>query len=117
MPFQNRALKADKTTSQDLSAGVLSYTTDFGRRFKLESVSISASVVITETVTIKIDSKHGANYDVVLAQYDLMAEQYFVFRPQGELNLQVGDEIKIQCTNANGTGTVYVTVKTSELTQ
>ena len=117
MPFQNRALKKDKTSSQNLALGALSYTTDHGRRFKLESVSLHASVAITETVTITLESAHGANYDEVLATVDLVGEQDFVFRPQGELNLQVGDEIKVQCTNANTTGTVYATVKASELTQ
>jgi hypothetical protein len=117
MPVQNRALKPDKTTSQNLANAALSYTTDYGRRFKLESVSLHASVAITETVTVTLDSAHGANYDVVLAKIDLDAEQDWVFRPQGELNLQVGDEIKIQCTAANVTGTVYATIKSSEITQ
>lgn len=117
MPFQNRSLKKDKTTSQNLALAALSYTTDYGRRFKLESVSIHASVAITETITITLDSAHGANYDEVLAVVDLVGEQDYVFRPQGELNLQVGDEIKVQCTNANTTGTVYGTVKASEITQ
>jgi len=116
MPFQNRALKKDKITSQNLVLGALSYTTDYGRRFKLESVSVHASVAITETITITLDSANGSNYDEVLSTVDLVAEQDFVFRPQGELNLQVGDEIKIQCTNANTTGTVFLTVKASELT-
>ena len=117
MPSQNRALKKDKTTSQNLVSGALSYTTDYGRRFKLESVSLHASVAITETITITLDSAHGSNYDEVLSTVDLVGEQDFVFRPQGELNLQAGDEIKIQCTNSNTTGTVYGTVKASEITQ
>lgn len=117
MPVQNRALKPDKTASQNLASAALSYTTDYGRRFKLESVMIHASVAITETVTVTLDSVHGSNYDIVLAKQDLDAEQDFVFRPQGELNLQVGDEIKVQCTNANTTGIVYATIKSSEITQ
>lgn len=113
----NRPLKPDKTTSQDLSAGALSYTTNYGRRWKLESVAIKASVAITETITITLDSKNGSNYDVVLQTYDMVGETSFVFRPQGELNLQAGDEIRIQCTNANTTGIVYPLVKASELNQ
>jgi len=110
------ALKADKTFSQDLSAGALSYTTDFGRSVKLESISIRASVAITETITITIDSANGANYDTVLNSVDFVGEQDHVWRPQGEMNLRAGDEIRIQVTNANTTGTVRGIVKSSEIT-
>ena len=116
MPFQNRSLKPDKSASQDLSVAALSYTTDYGRRFKLESVYLKASVAITETITVTLDSALGADYDVVLQTYDMVAETSFVWRPQGELNLQLGDEIKVQCTAANVTGVVKVVVKASELT-
>ena len=116
MPVQNRALKFDKTSSQDLSAAALSFTTDYARKVRIESVSLHASAGITETVTITLDSAKGANYDVVLAKRNLAAEQDLVFRPSGDLNLQAGDNIKVQCTNANTTGTVYVAVKASELT-
>ena len=108
-------IRKDLTTSQDLSAGALSYTSAINRKFKLEEVVLHASVAITETVTITRDSKHGANYDQVLAKRSMVAEQDFIFRPSGECNFQVGDEIKIQCTNANLTGIVYITGKTSEL--
>lgn len=116
MPFQNRSLKDDKSFTQALTAAALSYTTDYGRRFKLESIQIKASVAITETITITLDSALGANYDVVLHTSDLVAETSFVWRPQGEANFQSGDEIKVQCTAANTTGIVYGAVKASELT-
>jgi len=117
MPVQNRALKPDKTTSQDLSAAALSYATDYGRAFHLESIRIHASTGITETITITLDSAKGANYDHVLATIELSSEQDFIYVPDDDANYQAGDEIKIQCTNANTTGTVYVTVKASELTR
>lgn len=117
MPSQNRSLKPDKTTSQNLASAALNYTTDYNRRVHIENVMLHASVAITETITITLDSVHGSNYDVVLAKTNLDAEQDFVFRPQGDLNLQVGDELKIECTNANVTGTIRAIVKASELTQ
>lgn len=117
MPFQNRALKPDKTFSQDLSQGSLSYTTEFGRRFKLEQILFKASVAITETITITLDSAHGANYDTVLGTIEMNGERSAVFRPQGEANFQVGDEIKVECTNANLTGILRGIIKSSELTQ
>jgi hypothetical protein len=107
--------RKDLTTSQDLSSGALAYTSSIGRKFKLEEVVLHASVAITETVTITRDSKHGVNYDQVLAKRSMVGEQDFIFRPSGECNFQDGDEIKIQCTNANTTGVVYITGKASEL--
>ena len=111
----NNSLKPDITTSQDLSAGALSYTTTIGRRFKLERILFHASVAITETITITLDSGKGANYDVVLRKKSLVAEQDFIYVPDGENDYYAGDEIKIQCTNANLTGTIYANLKTKEV--
>ena len=107
--------KSDITTSQDLSSDAMAYTTTIARRFKLDSVSGKSSVAITETVTISLDSGKGANYDVTLATISLVSKSSFVWRPEGELNLLAGDAIKVACTNANATGTLYVVIKTSEL--
>ena len=109
------ALRKDLTSSQDLSLGALSYTTAIARMFKLESVSIHFSVPVTEIITVTRDSINGANYDTVLAKQELNGSSDFVYRPSGEENFQEGDEVKVQCTNANLTGVSYVTVKTSEL--
>jgi len=108
-------IKKDITTSKDLSGGVLSYTTTVSRKFKLEEVCIKASVSITETVTLTRDSINGANYDHVLASRSLIQESSYIFRPQGECNFQDGDELKVQCTNANLTGVLYCTIKLSEM--
>jgi len=111
----NNSLKPDIVTSQDLSADALSYTTSIGRRFRLEKIHFHASVAITETITITLDSGKGANYDVVLRKKSLSAEQDFIYVPDGENDYYAGDEIKIQCSNANLTGVIYVTVKTKEV--
>jgi len=108
-------LKLDKTTSQDLSSDALSYTTDYGRKFKLEQVIFHFSAAVSETVTITLDAKAGANYDTVLQEVTLISETDLVYRPQGEANFYEGDEIKIECTNANLTGVVYATIKSSEI--
>jgi len=112
-----RSLKTDLTTSQDLSSAALSYTTSYGRKFKLEQILFHSSVAISEQITITLDAKAGANYDTVLAGgiNTLVSEQDWVFRPQGEANFQAGDEIKIECTNANGKGIAYVTIKAREV--
>jgi hypothetical protein len=108
-------LKKDLTASQDLSTGALSYTSSGGREFKVEEVLIHFSVAVTETITVTRDSKNGVNYDTVLDRGYMVGEQDYVYRPQGECNFQDGDEIKVQCTNANTTGICYLTIKRSEL--
>lgn len=108
-------LKKDITTSQDLSEDELDYTTTLTRKFKLESVMLKASVAISETITITKDSVNGSAYDTVLAKKTLSSAQSYVFRPQGEENFQAGDKLKIHSTNANGTGVLRATVKTSEI--
>ena len=115
--YQNRALKPDVIASQNLALAALSYTTTFARRFKLQSIGLSASVGITETVTFSLISAKGSNYDRILKRVTLADEQDVHYAPEGELNLQAGDEIKVECTNANTTGTVYATIKASELTK
>ncbi len=108
-------LKGDKTTSQDLSSSALSYTTDYPKGFKLVEILIKFSVAITETITITLDSNAGANYDTVLRSIDLVAETSFRYAPEGGAKYVDGDQIKIQCTNANTTGTAYVVVKSEEI--
>lgn len=108
-------LKLDATTTQDLSSGALDYTTSYGRSFKLEQIIFHFDTAVTETITIKLNSKNGANYDTVLQEVDLVAETDFVYRPQGEANFYAGDEIDIDITNDNTTGVAYVTCKTSEM--
>ena len=103
------------TSSQALGDAALSKTTAIARQFKLEEVTLHASQNISETITITRDSANGANYDTVLAKRTLVAEADFVFRPQGECNFMAGDELKVQCTNANGVGTTYISIKTSEM--
>jgi hypothetical protein len=108
-------LRPDITTSQNLASGPLSYTTSINRIFKLQEITIHFTVPSTETITITRDSVNGANYDHILATKQIPGEQDYVYRPQGEQDFQIGDEIKVQCTNAGGAGVAYCTIKTREL--
>lgn len=99
--------------SQDLSASAgtaLSMETAFGKPWRLTEVLVHTSVDITETITITKTSKTSASYDTELASNGLSVANDYVFRPTGECLLQEDDEIKVQCTAANATGTVYVTI-------
>lgn len=108
-------LKSDKTFTKDLSTGALSYTTNFAMKFKLEQIIIHFSQAITETITITHISANGVNYNTVLQSIVLSAETDYIFRPQGEANFQVNDEIKVECTNSNLIGIAYGAIKTSEM--
>lgn len=110
-------LKPDATTSQNLATGALSYTTSFStsKPWKLLSVEIKASQNITEEITLTRDSASGANYDTILRKKSLSAEQNFLYKPEGGLVFQAGDQLKVACTNANLAGTVYLSIKAMEI--
>jgi hypothetical protein len=102
-------------TSQDLTSAALSFTKSYGdKAVKICSVEFKASTAITETITISKDSGSGANYDVTLDSKSLSAETSYVFRPTGEEWLVPGDAIKVACTKANTTGTIYCSILTSD---
>ena len=115
--MSNNSLIPDITTSQDLSLAVLDYTTTLTRRFRIQRIIFHASVAITETITITLDSRKGANYDAGLRKKSLSAEQDFIYIPDGENDYYAGDNIKIYCTNANLTGTLYANFKLQEVLQ
>jgi len=108
-------LRGDESFSQNLASGALSYSTVIARQSRLDHVYFKATVGITETGTITLVSALGSTYDVVLYSRTLSSQQSFSFRPQSKILLQAGDSIKVECTDANGTGTVSGAVKMSEL--
>ncbi len=112
-----RSRKPEQTFSQALADGALSFTTTTpnDKPFRLDQVYLKFSQAVSETITITLDSKNGANYDVVLAEVVLVSETDYVFRPQGRSEFDAGDEIKVQCTNTGLAGTVRGGVKTSEV--
>lgn len=106
--------KPDIKGSQNLASGALSFTTTIGRKFRLDKIIFHASVAITETITITLDSVNGSAYDAVLRKKSLSSAQDYVYTPEGENNFSAGDEIKIECTNANLTGTLQYAIKAAE---
>ena len=109
---KSKFMKPDLTTLQDLSAGALSYTTTFTTAFELEEILFHFDAAVTEIIIITLDSKNGANYDTVLRMINVNNATDARF-PSGE-KFSAGDNIKVACTNANLTGTCYVTFKASE---
>lgn len=109
------SLNSDQYASQNLALGALSATFVYGKRFKLDEVIINFSQTVYETVTVTMISKNGSNYNVALDSQTLGGEKFYIFRPLGEANFQSGDNIKVQCTNANLMGIAYCTIKSSQL--
>jgi len=113
----------DITTTQDLAADVLDFTTSIGRPFKLGSIEINfndgatppVAVAVTQTITITRDSAKGAIYDAIIARVSLIAESNYIHIPRNELTFQAGDEINIYCTDTAGVGIASVLVKCEEL--
>jgi len=106
-------LKDDITTLQNLASAPLSYTTTYKKGFTNLEVFIKFSVAVTETITITLDSKNGANYDTVLKTKSLYDENSFIY--ETSKHFFKGDQIKIQCTNANKTGIAYAIIKAKEI--
>lgn len=109
------SIHPDQNSSQDLSLSPLAYTAAYGKRFKLDQILIDFSQAVSETVTITLLSSAGSTYNHVLQSVILVSETSFDWRPQGEANFQAGDKIEVQCTNVNGIGVSYLTIKSSML--
>lgn len=95
---------------QSLASAALNQSVTYNGQVKLRAVYIRASTTITETITITLVSPNGSTYDIVVDTKTLNAEQNYIFHPTWELIILKGASLKIQCTNANTTGTLYVTV-------
>lgn len=99
------------TFSQDLSLAPLNITKEFVYDVELRQLTLHFSVPVTENIRITIDSLDGSNYDTLVEAETLIKEQdYLLSRVLKPVLIQVGDKINIQCTNANGVGTVYGTL-------
>lgn len=109
------SLNPDQGASQNLASNPLSFTAVYNKSYKLEQVIFHFSVAVSETVTITLLSGLGTAYNTVLQQVVLSNQTDLVWRPQGEANFLAVDEIKVQCTNGGGVGTVGCIVKTSGL--
>ncbi len=114
MPKSIYFQRPDVITSQDLSAAAMSFTTTILSAFRLTEVLIHFDGATTETITLTKDSAKGANYDTVLRKRSIVGETDFVYRPTNS-DFQIGDQLKLEITDANGLNIAYATIKTSEL--
>ncbi len=96
--------------SQSLTSAALLLTKSYQTATKIRAIYIKASVNITETITITLVSPNGANYDIPLDTKTLNGESSYTFHPLWDAYVLKGGSIKVQCTNANTTGTVYVAI-------
>lgn len=105
---------AIQRTSQALTGGALSYEWTLEKDMDLLQVLLKASVNITETVQVLHVDGTDANYTILLDSTSLTAAQNYAFRPTGRCAFKRGDKIKVTCTNANLTGTVYAKIIAEE---
>ena len=102
------------TTSKDLSAGALSFTTTVLDKWRISQVLVHSSVVLpATTITVKFNSSDGANYDVLIGALDFNGEQDLAFISGNNLmgvSGEVGDEITVESNGSDVAGTLYVTI-------
>lgn len=108
-----------QTFTQNLATGALSFSFTLNAAncgfanstWSLQSVLIGFSVNETETVTVSYINSAGASYTIVLDSTSLSANKNYVFRPTTQELFNVGDTIKITCTNAGTTGNAFGVLK------
>lgn len=99
------------TFSQDLSSGALNITKEFVYDTELIQVMMKFNTPVTEQITITFVSRDGSSYDTPIDTELMIANDHYILsRVTQPIVIQQGDKIKIQCTNANGIGTVYGTI-------
>ena len=104
--------------SQDLTAGALSTVTAWNHKFKDPRITMKASEVITENVTVTLDSPYGSTKDVVLDYEELSANSSYAYPDTNNVFntvFEAGFEIILACTNANVTGTVSGTITATKV--
>ena len=102
------------TGSQDLSISAASVSTSETSPFELLFVAVHASTSINETVTIRFISGDGSDYNTMIDSIDLSGTDLF-WQPSNRLICKAGDQIQVEVTNANLTGTVYITIQIREV--
>lgn len=104
------------TTSQDLSSGALSFTTSFSTDFKLAQITFVNTTDVQEEVVLAIDSGQGAAFDAVIFKQDVEMKSdqgnSFIYQPDQPCYFKSGDELKIDVTNNDTSGTLSVVIST-----
>lgn len=100
-----------RRASQNLANSAMSAELNFGEACKLLTVYFHASVPITEEVTVTFKSDDGSEFDTAIDKQVLRSGQDYVFAAAGDIAINEFDSILVEVTNANGTGTMYVTAK------
>ena len=95
----------------DLTANSFDVDFNFENACRLLTVYIHASTNLTENITVTFKSGRGANYNTVIATRLLDTESDYVYSANGMVAVNEIDSVNVSVTNANNTGSVYVTVK------
>lgn len=126
VPRSGALLKADDTvvneadsvsiiqTAKVLSTGALAYTTALTSSAIIKSIEIHFLEAVTETIAITKVSTN-ANYNIKRKIQALTAATDFVFVE--DIYLEVGQQLKVECTAATATTTANVTITYSDMVQ
>ena len=107
----------ESTTTQDLSAGALDFTTTLGTDFRLVSIFIHSTIAISQTMTVTVDALAGVGFDTVIGKKTFISKSDIQFVPAAvNQDFADGNEIRVQMTNS-GTpaATVSVTVVSTQI--
>jgi hypothetical protein len=100
-----------RKATQNLSEGAMNANFTFDEAVKLVTVYVHASAPITEEVSIYFVSEEGVNFNTLIAKEDISDMSDYVFAANGALAIGETESFKVEITNANAIGIVYVTVK------
>ncbi len=100
----------ERIFSQSLVSAALDQSFDFIEQVRVVGIYLKVSTNITETITVSRVSSNGSNYTVPLRIKTLNNESSYSFAPEFDCVLLKGDSLRVQCTNANVTGTIYGTI-------
>ena len=96
--------------SQDLSVAPMSFTTTETENFKVDYIYLSFSTPVTETVTV---TRTDPTLDEILETSSLISASTLRLAHDQTVLIDVdnGQQLKIECTNTGSTGTVTTILK------
>jgi hypothetical protein len=103
-----------RTAYHDLSDSEAEFSFSFPIAVKLLTVYLKSNVGITETITLSFVSQNGTSYNTTIDVKEMEGDSNYIYAAVGTLAINEGDSLNINVSNANATGSVYVTVKAED---
>jgi hypothetical protein len=105
----------EETLSQSLVSSSAELTTTTTRPFALNYVTFKASSPTVQTLTVKIDSISGADFDTVILKETICLTD-FIYYPDKEMAFPKDSQITATCTNNGAPASVVnIVISTQEI--